>query len=311
MQFGFDQDVPSYVPRFNETQEIAWKNYCRPISDKKLYFPPRLFEADVTTRYAKWWKQSILGRGDFVQNILRKKRSPGSRKHRPFVGKANGSGNDDGVPPGFPPNIVESLNFGKFCDDGSKTKTRKVNEFYADVHHENSVPDCSQMTKHNTVIPSIYVEDSNHVSKDNTEISVGSLEEGFKDANERIEANMSSDRVCLSKTQGKSCSFAIRKKVSSSNKVTVAQHDVQFQSDNVAQVEAKETVEEKEREENDHEVFVLSKEQYLKIQEELARLARQQEEMLQLMELREKRNEELRQLLTSFLRNQQPPPSSS
>jgi hypothetical protein len=137
------------------------------------------------------------------------------------------------------------------------------------------------------------------------------LEEGFKDANERIEANMSSDRVCLSKTQGKSCSFAIRKKVSSSNKVTVAQHDVQFQSDNVAQVEAKETVEEKEREENDHEVFVLSKEQYLKIQEELARLARQQEEMLQLMELREKRNEELRQLLTSFLRNQQPPPSSS
>jgi hypothetical protein len=293
MQFGFDQDVPSYVPRFNETQEIAWKNYCRPISDKKLYFPPRLFEADVTTRYAKWWKQSILGRGDFVQNILRKKRSPGSRKHRPFVGKANGSGNDDGVPPGFPPNIVESLNFGKFCDDGSKTKTRKVNEFYADVHHENSVPDCSQMTKHNTVIPSIYVEDSNHVSKDNIELSVGSLEEGFKDANGSKEAEMSSDRVC------------------SSNEVTAAQPDVQFHSDKVAQVEAKETVEEKEREENDHEVVVLSKEQYLKIQEELARLARQQEEMLRLMEQTEKRNEELRQLVISVLRNQQPPPSSS
>jgi hypothetical protein len=137
------------------------------------------------------------------------------------------------------------------------------------------------------------------------------LEEGFKDANESIEANISSDRVCLSKTRGKSCSFAIRNKVSSSNKVTAAQHDVQFHSDNVAQVEAKETVEEKEREENDHEVFVLSKEQYLNIQDELARLARQQEETLQLMELREKRNEELRRLLTSFLRNQQPPPSSS
>ncbi|KAK2441329.1 serine/threonine-protein phosphatase 7 long form protein [Trifolium repens] len=311
MQFGFDQDVPNYVPRFNETEADAWKNYCRSISDKKLYFPARLFEADVTTRYAKWWKQSILGRGDFVRNIVRKKRCPDSRKRRPFVGKAKGSGNDVGVPPGFLPSLVDSLTTAKFCDDGSKPKTRKIDQLYADVHHDNSVPDCSQMTKHNIVIPSIYVDDSNHVSEDNIEISVGSLEEGFKDANESIEANISSDRVCLSKTRGKSCSFAIRNKVSSSNKVTAAQHDVQFHSDNVAQVEAKETVEEKEREENDHEVFVLSKEQYLNIQDELARLARQQEETLQLMELREKRNEELRQLLTSFLRNQQPPPSSS
>jgi type II secretory pathway component PulC len=125
------------------------------------------------------------------------------------------------------------------------------------------------------------------------------LEESFKDANGRKEAKMSSDRVCSSETNGKSCPYAIRNKGSSSNEATTAQ------------VEAKETVEEKEREENDHEVVVLLKEQNLKIQEELARLARQQEEMLQLMELREKRNEELRQLLTNFLRNQQPPPSSS
>ncbi|MCI81441.1 hypothetical protein A2U01_0102714, partial [Trifolium medium] len=74
---------------------------------------------------------------------------------------------------------------------------------------------------------------------------------------------------------------------------------------------AKETVEEKGREGNDHEVVVLSEEQYFKIQEELARLARQQEEMLWLMqlrekkdELREKKDEEFRQLLTSVLRNQ-------
>ncbi|CAJ2670052.1 unnamed protein product [Trifolium pratense] len=183
------------------------------ISDKKLYFPARLFEADVTTRYANWWKQSILGRGDFVQNIVRKKRNPGSRKHRPFVGNGNGS------------------------DDGSKPKTRKVDEFYADVHHENSVPDCSQMTKHNTVIPSMYVEDSNHVSKDYIELSVWSLEEGFKDANGSKEAEISSDRVYISETQGKSCNYAIRNKVSSLNKVTAAQHDVQFLSDNVAQVQ--------------------------------------------------------------------------
>jgi hypothetical protein len=277
MQFGMDQTVPGYVPRFNATKAIAWENYCRPISDKNLYFPARLFEADVTTHYAKWWKQLILGRGDFVKNIVRKKRTPGSRKRRSFYGKANTSGNDIGVPPGFPPNLVDFLTFENFCYDGSK----------------NSVHDCSQMTNHNTLVPSILVEDSNHVSKDNIELSVGSLEEGFKDANGSKEAEMSSDRVC------------------SSNEVTAAQPDVQFHSDKVAQVEAKETVEEKEREENDHEVVVLSKEQYLKIQEELARLARQQEEMLRLMEQTEKRNEELRQLVISVLRNQQPPPSSS
>ncbi|KAK2387270.1 serine/threonine-protein phosphatase 7 long form protein [Trifolium repens] len=310
MQFGFDQDVPSYVPRFNETKAIAWKNYCRPISDKKLYFPARLFEADVTTRYAKWWKQSMLGRGDFLQNIVRKKRSPGSRKHRPFVGKAIGSGNDVGVPLGFPPNLVDSLTFAKFCDDGSKPKTRMVDDFYADVDHENFAPDCSQMTKHNTFDPSIYVEDSNHVSKDNIELSVGSLEEGIKDTNGSQEAKMSSDRLRLSETQGKSCSYAIRNKVSSFNKVTAAQHDDQFLFENVAQVEAKQTIEEIEIEENDHEVVVLLKQQYLKNQEELKRLARQQEEIVRLIDLREKSEEEWKQLVTNVLMNQQPSSSS-
>ncbi|MCI03501.1 hypothetical protein A2U01_0024541 [Trifolium medium] len=57
--------------------------------------------------------------------------------------------------------------------------------------------------------------------------------------------------------------------------------------------------------------MVLFEEQCLKNQEELARLARQQEEILRLMALREKRDEELRQLLISVLRNQQPPPLSS
>jgi hypothetical protein len=73
MQFGMDQDVPSYVPRLKETKFIAWKNYCRPISDKNMYFPPILFEADVTTRYAKWWKQSVLGHDDFVKKIVCRK----------------------------------------------------------------------------------------------------------------------------------------------------------------------------------------------------------------------------------------------
>jgi hypothetical protein len=321
MQFGIDQDVPSYVLRFNETEAIAWKNYCRPICDKHLYFPSRFFEADVTSRYSRWWKQSVLGRGDFVQNIVRKKRSPGSRKHRNFVGKANGSGNDISVPPGFPPNLVESLTFGKFCDDGSKTKTRMVDEFYADGHHENSVHNClkadnrwggkiheskhllSQCCSGSSEYPGKILSLKRPVSADN-----GSLEEVFEGPNGRKEARMSSGRICLSETQGKSKSFSLRKKASSFNKVTAVQDDLQFNSDMAAQAKGKETVEEKE---SDHEVVVLLKEQYLKNQEELARLAKQQEEMLRLMDLREKRDEELRQLLISVLRNQQAPSSAS
>jgi hypothetical protein len=66
MQFGMDQDVPSYVPRFNKSKSIAWKNYCRPISDKKLYFPSRFFEADFTARYSEWWKKSVLDLNNFL-----------------------------------------------------------------------------------------------------------------------------------------------------------------------------------------------------------------------------------------------------
>jgi hypothetical protein len=342
MQFGIDQDVPSFVPRFNETKEIAWKNYCRPIPDKHLYFPSRFFEADVTSRYSRWWKQSVLGRNDFVKKIVQQKRSASSRKHKARVGKANRSGNDVGVPPGFPPNIVDSLSFAKFCDDGAKPKTRKVDEFYADGHHENSVHNCLKEYKNidadvedckpvlEEYISGGKIHESKHllsqccsgsseyhgkilplkrpVSADNIEPSIESLEEIFEGPNGCKAARMSSDKICLSETQGKSKSFSLRKKVSSFNKVTVVQHDLQLHSDMAAQAKGKETVEEKE---SDHEVLILLKEQCLKNQEELARLAKQQEEILRLMNLREKRDEELRQLLTSVLRNQQAPSSAS
>ncbi|XP_058754858.1 uncharacterized protein LOC131628008 [Vicia villosa] len=254
MQFGMDQDVPSYVPRFNETKDIAWKNYYRPISDKNLNFPSRFFEADVTARYAKWWKQSILGKGDFVKKIVQRKRSASTRKHRTHVGKANIRGNDIDVPPGFPPNLVDTITFRKFCNNGSKTKTRKFDDLYEDVPYESS--------GHN-----------------------------------RLKTDKNIDADVSYKTRGESQSkrFSVRKKVSSSHYMA-------------AHAEAKDTVCEKAR---DDEVMVLLKEQNLKNQEELARLAMQQEEMLRLMALREKRDEELRQLLTSFLRNQKPPPQSS
>ncbi|XP_024634659.1 uncharacterized protein [Medicago truncatula] len=339
MQFGMDQDVPSDVPRFNETKDIAWKNYCRRISDRSLYFPSRFFEADVTTRYARWWKQSVLGRDDFVMKIVQKKRSASSRKHRVCVGKDNISGNDVGVPPGFPPNLVDTLIFGKFCYNGSKTKTRKVADFYADVPYENAVhnclkadenidadvEDCKPMlaeykcggkiheSKHlldqSCSASSAYYEKilplKRPVSVDNIELSIESLEDDSEDANGSKQARMSNDRVCLSETQGESKNFFIRKKVPSSNNVTAVQQDPS------AQAQAKEAVEEKGRKESDHEVVVLLKELYLKNQEELRRLARQQEKMFQLIDLKEKRDEELRQLLTSVLKNQQPPSSFS
>ncbi|CAL5202156.1 unnamed protein product [Lathyrus oleraceus] len=147
MQFGMDQDVPSYVHRFNETKEIAWKNYCRPISDINLYFPSRFFEADVTMRYLKWWRLSTLGRDDFVKNIVKGKRSATSRKHRPLLGKFSKSGNVVGVHPGSRPNLVDTLGLVKFCDDGSKTKTRKADDIYGDVP-----------SKLNTVVPSITLD---------------------------------------------------------------------------------------------------------------------------------------------------------
>jgi hypothetical protein len=103
MQFGMDQDVPSYVP------------------DKKLYFPLRFFEADVTARYSGWWKKSVLDRNNFVKKIVWTKRKISSKKHRPCAGKSNKSGNDAG---------------------GSKSKTRKVDDLHADVPNENSVCNC-------------------------------------------------------------------------------------------------------------------------------------------------------------------------
>ncbi|XP_045822351.1 protein MAIN-LIKE 2-like [Trifolium pratense] len=225
MQFGMDQDVPSYVPRFNETKSIAWENYCRPISDKKLYFPSRLFEGDVTARHAKWWKESVLDRTNFVMKIVGTKRKVSSKKHRPCAGKSNKRGNDG----------------------GSKSKTRKVDDLHADVPNENSVRNCL-------------------ISDENIDVN------GSKEA-----------RVKLSETQGENRRYALRSKVSLSNKGFVVQHDLQFHSDNAAHAKAKRPVED-----TDDDVLVFLKDKYLKNQEVLTRLAKQQDEILRLMALREK-----------------------
>ncbi|XP_057433141.1 uncharacterized protein LOC130725961 [Lotus japonicus] len=118
MQFGMDQDIPGIVPVFKGTRATAWENYCRPISHRNLYFPSRLFEADVTTSYARWWKQLVLDDQDFAKRVVRRKRSARSSKHGPHVVKANISRNDADIPPEALPKIAGTV---KSFDDGSRS----------------------------------------------------------------------------------------------------------------------------------------------------------------------------------------------
>ncbi|XP_019430670.1 PREDICTED: uncharacterized protein LOC109338001 [Lupinus angustifolius] len=160
MQFGMDQDVPGYVPRCNQTKAIAWKNYCRPICHRNLYFPSRLFEADVTTTYARWWKQSVMDHLDPVKNIVQKKRSARrSSGHWTHASKANRSGNDADVPPGFPPKYVGNMISGKFRDDGPKA----INSDNAADLHSVFLPKRLNQCNRNIVVTSCdVVHNLNH-----------------------------------------------------------------------------------------------------------------------------------------------------
>ena len=64
---------------FSGTKAIALKNYCIPIYNGNLYFLAKLFEGDITTRYAISWKISMLcHHHDFAKNITQQKRSLGN-----------------------------------------------------------------------------------------------------------------------------------------------------------------------------------------------------------------------------------------
>ncbi|KAK0588457.1 hypothetical protein LWI29_001287 [Acer saccharum] len=66
MQFGLDQDLPACVAQVSD--------YNKPISCANLYVPPRLYEADVTTRYLEWWKESLLHLQAAKEGVLLRKR---------------------------------------------------------------------------------------------------------------------------------------------------------------------------------------------------------------------------------------------
>nr|KYP60891.1 Serine/threonine protein phosphatase 7 long form isogeny [Cajanus cajan] len=247
MQFGMDQDVPDCVPGFYGTEAITWKNYCRPISCRSLYFPARLFEGDVTTRYAKWWKQSVLSYQDFAKNIVHQERNP-----RPHLPKANTNGNDADVPPGFPPKLVRTVYFGKSGGDDSNARKGNIDddvptkilskqctptpcisdEKFKHVLEENKCGDmaqssvkgktyqCRSLSNASSSSATAYYENVKRISpltklvvNDVIEPLMGGMEEDFEDANGSNESWMSSEGVSLSGPQGESYSCASGTKV--------------------------------------------------------------------------------------------------
>ncbi|CAL0299516.1 unnamed protein product [Lupinus luteus] len=232
MQFGMDQDIPGCVPRCNKTKAIAWENYCRPIYHRSLYFPSRLFEADVTTTYARWWKQSVLDHLDPVKSILQKKRSARrSSSCWTHTSKANRGSNDAGVPPGFPPKYVGNMISSKCCDDGSKRLNHCNHNIAATSHvvvrnlnHCSVLDDLEEDNKSlgnetayeyqhlSNQCSSASTSDHGAVEKilqlsklyekdNNVEGSIGGLVEGFEDANRSERSRLSRDKACLSGTQ--------------------------------------------------------------------------------------------------------------
>jgi len=183
---GFDQDVPGYVSRFNDSQVIAWKNYSRPFYDTSLYFPSRFFEADITTRYAKWWEKSILGPQVSVKNVVPQKRSVSSLKCRPHA-------------------ACDTVTFGKSCDDGWKNykggnivdedfPSGSIPKLLKTMSSQNSVED-GFIAEKNVDALLISGEDCKHVLED---------VEFKDDENESKEARLLGDTNCQSDTQTES-----------------------------------------------------------------------------------------------------------
>ncbi|KAK7387065.1 hypothetical protein VNO78_27555 [Psophocarpus tetragonolobus] len=185
MQFGMDQDVPGFVPTFYGTKDIAWKTYCRPISGTNLYFPARLFEGDVTTRYAMWWKQSVLCLRDVAKNVARKKRS---LRPPPHLSKANKNGNDADVPPGFSP--LKTVPFG----NSSKYDLKASKNI--DLSNESSSASTADYENVKRKLPLTKL-----VAKDIMEPPREGLEEDFGDVNGSKESRLSNERRSLFGTQ--------------------------------------------------------------------------------------------------------------
>ncbi|CAK8565546.1 unnamed protein product [Lathyrus sativus] len=228
MQFGMDQDVPGYVSRFNKTKEVAWNNYTRPSSDTRLYFPSRFFEADVTTRYAKWWKKSVLGPQGFYKNVVRRKRSARSLKFRPHHAAL------------FPPpkliddvpKVLTTMSSENSAEDGLKAEKNVDASSSLPPENNTLAPSMSTIEDCMTALVDVKFKDGNFVKdglkSEKTADAISSLPQKHdtlshltsvedcnplledvedKDANKSKEARLSSERVCESETQDESYSY--------------------------------------------------------------------------------------------------------
>ncbi|KAF3453494.1 hypothetical protein FNV43_RR03934 [Rhamnella rubrinervis] len=123
MQFGIDQDLPACVVQSNETPEVAWANYSKPIGGKKLYIPSIHFEAGVTNRYMESKKKSLDLQYAIRSSVKRKRNSRSPQegmKMDKAVQKAlkeDEFGDDVAdFPPGFPPKCNSVNKAGKSPD---------------------------------------------------------------------------------------------------------------------------------------------------------------------------------------------------
>ncbi|KAK3027959.1 hypothetical protein RJ639_039426 [Escallonia herrerae] len=148
MQFGLDQDIPGHVLRAKQSRQTAWENYTRPIGDTKLYVPSRLFEADVTTQYLDWWKQSISGENHETEAVrIKKSNSSNSERTMLQVSNEKKADNDLLVPPGFRPKLdVGKVNTDDDDDDEDRqtipklVRNMRAENFKSSSSRENGKP---------------------------------------------------------------------------------------------------------------------------------------------------------------------------
>ncbi|XP_043811034.1 uncharacterized protein LOC122723304 [Manihot esculenta] len=115
MQFGFDQDIPGHVDQSDETSEVAWTNYSRPVADSKFYIPSRLFQSGVTPRYLKWWKQLVLSQQE--TNKVSVQRCPVQKRK-------NRDSDEQGKPAAV--GILGACGNGKSCSSTAFTDGNKL-----------------------------------------------------------------------------------------------------------------------------------------------------------------------------------------
>ncbi|KAM5585674.1 hypothetical protein ABKV19_004864 [Rosa sericea] len=187
MQFGYDQDIPGFVAPLIHNTNMTWKQYLKELEYVILYIPSRLSEADASTRYLKWWKESMAGlkhRSMSPQKKAREAvneiydvsipciRSP--KKAEVLVQVSSGrnvyEGNDSLVPPGFPPKRYR-LEVGDPMDDDDLTisEALKIRKKHKTVETRKG-SDCEKLSADHDQILASSIADEYSVNTMTSEI---------------------------------------------------------------------------------------------------------------------------------------------